>query len=647
VTSPDSPDNARVRLTALGVVVACLFAALFARLWYLQVISAPQAEAAAQNNGVRIVYTPAPRGRILDRNGVPIVDNRISWVVTVSRDTLKFQPQVLGTLSTLLGAKTADLQHKVNDARYSPYVPVPVAADVDPSKIIFIKEHQELFSGVDATAEAVRTYPKGTLAANIVGYVGQISDKELTPQRKKEGYLASDLIGQTGIEASYEDYLRGQPGVTKLQVDSRGRVLGVLASQPPVQGHDVWLSIDLNVQQLAEDSLNEGLTAARQLVDKNVDDPAALANGNDNHYLAPAGAAVVLDPTSGAVLALATNPSYDPLDFIGGISQSKFAAYQDPNNHNPLEDRTIQGLYAPGSTFKLVTAIAGLKYGIVTPETPYNDVGYLQVAERRFYNDNKQAYGQVDLQSAITESSDSYFYSIGEKLYRPPSGGDDLQQVARDLGFGGLSGVPLPNEAGGRIPDEAWRKQVHAQNPVAFPNGSYFVGDNVNTSIGQGDVTVTPLQLANAYATFANGGTLWQPRIALKITDQAGKVLDDLQPLATHKIDLPATWRAPMLAGFEGVVADGNGTAHAAFAGFPLAQIPVAGKTGTAQVGGKQPTSVFASFAPANDPKYVVDVFIEEGGYGANAAAPTVRRIYDGLFNQPLKPVTPPTGGVD
>jgi penicillin-binding protein 2 len=644
VTTPDQPESAHIRLTILGVVVACLFAALFARLWYLQVISGTQAQAVAQNQGVRIVYTPAPRGRILDRNGTPIVTNRISEVVTLSRDSAKRDPTIIGRLATLLGVTSASLQRNVNDQRYSPYGPIPIAQDVDVSKIIFIKEHQEEFPGVDATAQAERAYMPGELgnvAANIVGYVGQITDKELA-QRKKQGYQLGDQIGQTGVEAAYEDALRGQPGVTKLQVDSQGRVLGVLGSQPPVQGHDVWLSIDLNTQKLAEESLAQGIATVQQQTDKS-------SGGPGDKYKVPAGAVSILDPRDGSVLALATNPTYSPADFVNGISTPRFAYYQDPNNHFPLDDRTIQGQYAPGSTFKLVTAIAGLRYGIIGPTTPFVDKGFLQVGPTRFNNDNHQAYGQVNLQRAITVSSDAYFYNIGATLWngRAHYGDDALQNVATDLGFGSPTGIPLPNESGGRVPDAESRKKLHASNPKAFPNGDWFTGDNVNTAIGQGDVAVTPLQLASAYATFANGGTVWQPRIALKITDQEGKVIQQLPPLQTRHIDLPAAWRDPMLAGFLGVVADGDGTAHAAFAGFPLAQHPIAGKTGTAQVQGKQPTSVFAAFAPATNPQFVVDAFLEEAGYGADAAAPVVRRIYDGLFGLPVQPVSIPKSGVD
>ncbi len=644
MTVPAPPESSRVRLTIVAVVVVCLFAALFARLWYLQVISGPQAQVTAQSQGVRLVYTPAPRGRILDRNGTPIVGNRISEVVTVSRDIAKQDPGMLGGLAALLGVTSASLQHTVNDPRYSPYAPVPVARDVDVSKIVYLKEHIDDFPGVQVEAQAVRSYlpgPLGMVAANIVGYVGQITDSQLAAH-KKDGYQPGDEIGQTGVEASYESVLRGQPGITKVQVDAQGRVLGILSSQPPVPGHDVWLSVDLNDQRLAEESLAQGLATVRQINDK-------AYGGPGNPYQASAGAVTILDPRDGSVLALATNPTYAPADFVNGISSQRFAFYQDPQNHFPLDDRTIQGEYAPGSTFKLVTAIAGLRTGVINPDYVFDDTGYLQVGATKFYNDNHQAYGPVNLSRALTVSSDSYFYNVGATLWngRARYGETALQDVARELGFGTPTGIALPNEASGLIPDPATRKRLHAANPQAYPNGEWFTGDSVNSAIGQGDVAVTPLQLANAYATFANSGTLWQPRIALKVTDESGKVLQTFNPVQVRHVDLPPQWRAPMLAGFQGAVADPAGTAHGAFTGFPLAQFPVAGKTGTAQVAGKQPTSVFTSFAPATSPRYVVDAFLEQAGYGADAAAPVVRRIYDGLFNQPVQPVNIPNTGVD
>jgi len=651
MSSQAEVPSAQVRLTVLAVVIVCLFASLFARLWFLQVINEPKAQAAAQGNSVRLVYTPAPRGRILDRNGKVLVDNTVSEVVTISRVTAKAEPDIIGRLALLLSVSNDDLLQRLNDQRYSPYVPVPLAVDVKAPVVVYLREHQLDFPGVEVQPVAERFYPNGSLAANVLGYVGQISGQELTPNRRRVGYQADDQIGKAGVEASYEDALRGRPGLTKLQVDSKGRVLGVLATQAPVQGHDVWLSLDLNVQKLAEESLSEGLVAARLNTNRS-------SGGPGTHYAAPGGAAVVLNPQDGSVLALATNPTYNPQDFTGGISRAKFTQYLNDPGH-PLNDRTIQGLYAPGSTFKLVTAVAGLQSGIINPTQYFNDRGYLQVGRANcslknvavgcFYNDNHLAFGQVNLSRAITVSSDAFFYQIGATFWNDNKkyGDDGLQNVARQLGFGTTTGIPLPNEAGGRVPDKASRAKEHAQYPQIFREGNWFTGDNVNTSIGQGEVAVTPLQLANAYGAFANGGTLWAPQIANKITDQEGKLLQQLSSVNRGHIDLQPEWRDAMLAGFQGVVANGDGTAHVAFSGFPLSQFPVAGKTGTAQVQGKDPTSIFASFAPAANPQFVVDAVMEESGYGADAAAPVVRRIYDGLFNLTPGQVVIGLGGKD
>ncbi len=652
-TQSDAPSP-QVRLTVLAVVIVCLFAALFARLWFLQVINEPTAQAAAQDNSVRIVYTPAPRGLILDRNGNVLVGNTVSEVVSMTDHTALAEPAVISQLALVLNVSDASLEEQVNDKRYGPYDPVPLAENVPASVVVYLRENQSEFSGVQVQAVAERTYPNGSVAANILGYVGQISTQELTPARKREGYQPGDEIGKTGVEAAFESELRGQPGVTKLQVDSHGTVLGVLASKPPVQGHNVWLSIDVNVQKLAEQSLAQGLAATRAMSDRSAGGPGHL-------FAAPGGAVVVLDPKNGSVLALATNPTYNPEDFVGGISETKFAQYLADPDH-PLLDRTIQGVYAPGSTFKLGTAIAGLQAGIISPTTVFDDKGYLQVGSLKcslkfqvagcFSNDNHQVYGDVNLTRAITVSSDAYFYQIGATFWddyqrNGQFGADGLQNGDRQLGYGSPTGIDLPNEASGLVPDAASRAKEHAQYPAAYPNAGWFTGDNVNTAVGQGEVGVTPLQLANAYAAFANGGTLWVPQIALKYTDQQGKVLQTLTPQAKGHITLQPAWSAAMLAGFEGVVASGEGTAHAAFVGFPLSQYPIAGKTGTAQVQGKDPTSVFASFAPANDPQYVVVALMEQSGYGADAAAPVVRAIYDGLFNQTRGQVVIQSGGKD
>jgi penicillin-binding protein 2 len=453
--------------------------------------------------------------------------------------------------------------------------------------------------------------------------VSRISDRQYAGLKSK-GYQQNDEIGQTGIEAAYESFLRGQPAVQKIQVDARGRVLGVIGNQPAVQGHDIKLTIDIHIQQAAEQSLLQGLQAAQQSFD----------SVTHRNFAAPAGGSVVEDPRNGQIIAMATFPTYNPLDFVGGISQQKYASYLN-NPVFPLNDRTIQGQYAPGSTFKLVTATAALQDGLISPSTVYNDTGGIDVGSVHFRNDNGVAYGPVNLPRAITVSSDAYFYTLGAEFWsagvRANYGDDALQSVARSYGFGSPTGIAVPNEAPGKIPDLAMRKKEHTANPAAFPNGGWYTGDNVNLAIGQGEVLVTPLQLANAYATFANGGTLYRPQLALDAEWQTGQIVQTFPPQVMGHVNIPE--RAAMLTGFKGVTSSPGGTAYGAFGGFPLDQFLVAGKTGTAQASpGKQDTSVFTSFGPADNPQYVVDAMLEQSGYGANAAAPTVRRIYDGIL---------------
>jgi penicillin-binding protein 2 len=627
------PDTPRIRLTVLVVVVGCLFAALLARLWFLQVVEAPRAQAAAQSNGIRLIYTPAPRGVIMDRNGVVLVGNANEPVIDVNRQAATQNPSMVMRLAALLGMSVKQLHTALNNLQYSPYAPVPVLPGASPEQILYIQEHQALFPGVEATTESIRTYsPQGKAAGNLLGYVGQISAAELA-KLQGQGYQAGETVGQSGVEATYESVLRGQAGVEKVQVDSKGDVLGVLSSTPPVQGSTLRLSIDSNVQMAAVSSLEQGMAAAQQSYDR----------VTGRNFQAPAASAVVEDPTNGQVLALATVPSYDPSQFVGGISQANYQALRT-NPAFPLEDRTIQGQYAPGSTFKLVTATAGLQYGLVSPNSVFHDTGSIKIGNFIAHNDNNAAYGDVNLARAITVSSDNYFNTIGLNLWygRAQYGDEALQQVARDYGFAAPTGINLPNEVAGKIPTPASYKQDHARDPKVFVQSQWYPGNSDQLAIGQDEVLVTPLQLANAYAAFANGGTLWNPQVAADAESQAGRVVANYAPKPIRTIALHPDWRAAMLQGFSGVVNNPQGTAYGVFGHTPLSTMDIAGKTGTAQVtaAGRQDTSVFTSFAPAASPKYVVDAFVEDAGYGASVAAPVVRQIYDVLFNQPVQPIT-------
>jgi penicillin-binding protein 2 len=621
-------------MAIVGVIGLSLFAAMFTRLWYLQVMDSRELQALATQNQVREVFEEAPRGRILDRKGRPLVANKPSQTVTVSRAEVQEDPDVLVRLAPLLGISQAELTERIDDPRYTRFRPVPVAEDVREELVVYLKERSQDFRGVDVVTSYQRAYPSGTLAAHLLGYVGEINDRELAARKDKD-YRLGDEVGKSGVEHAYEADLRGRPGRTQLEVDARGRVIRTLGSTPPVPGNDVQLTVDIDVQRLAEESLDQGLLAARGRTPRGGGPPLA----------APGGSAVVLDPRDGSVLAMASNPTYDPAAFVNGIRPELFQALQAPGSRFPLNNRAIQGEYAPGSTFKLLTALAALQTGMINSATTVLDTGEYNLRSCRgqtctFRNAGSVSYGRVNLTQALTVSSDVFFYSLGADFwFRGGANAQAIQSTARQLGFGDRTGFALLGEQKGRILDAGTRKKLNESNPKAFPNGRWYAGDNVNLAIGQGETVVTPLQLANAYATFANGGTLYAPRAAARVLEPGGKVVRELPPSAVRQIPLPPNIRVPILQGLSGAVADPRGTAHGAFAGFPIDAFPVAGKTGTAQVVGKNDTAVFAAFAPVHAPQYALSVIMEESGFGGSAAAPVARRVFEGLSGRPLEPV--------
>jgi penicillin-binding protein 2 len=636
-------DN-RVRMSIVGVIVLALFGALFARLWYLQVAATGDFAAAAQSNSVRVINEPPIRGRILDAKGRPLVENRIANVITIDRklDGKKLD-MVVGRLAELLQTPPKEIRKKLADPRISPYTAVPVAFDVGYDKLAYVSEHREDFPGVKAQPMAIRSYVNNAYAAHLLGYVGEINEDELKAQPKSAHYELGDDIGKNGVELTYESDLRGTPGQTRVEVDATGRVLRTLSTKPPQPGNDVKLTLDLDVQKVAEDSLAQGILSVRNLQDRTL--KTAFKK-----FKAPAGAALVLDATTGSVVAMASFPSYDPNKFTNGIPTKTWEDLNNPANAYPLINRAIAGQYAPGSTFKLITAIAGQQAGLINPTKAINDKGtyaYPTDPDHVFTNDNSARYGTVALPKAITVSSDVYFYTIGGDLYYNQKhnlpGGNALQDTARQFGFGKPTGVPLPNEATGRVPDAAWKQKIHDANPQAFPYPDWLPGDNIQSAVGQGDMLTTPLQLANAYAAFANGGTLFEPRVASEVDDAQGKKVRDLAPIKMATVPVPG--RDAMLQGFTGVAEDEKGTAYDVFRDFPAGA--VAGKTGTAQVQGKSSTSWFVGMTPAGAPQYVVLAVVEEGGYGSGTAAPIVHRIMQQLDHLPVTPVavSQPAGG--
>jgi len=648
----------RIRAVAIAVVVVCLFGTLLGRLWYLQVVdaSSPAVQQAA-SQGSETIYIPAPRGEIFDRNGVLLAGNRIEQVVTVQPDAQLTDPGIVDELAAVLDEPVQTVKAALDNPQYSPYQPVPVAEGVSNSVVLAIDENRKLLPGVTVSAEPVRYYPYGPITANIVGYVSQITgpewaaDKSLMCAKGIPCYQANSEIGQAGVEASFESYLRGVPGKEVVEVDAQGHVLGVASYTPPVPGDNIVLSISLADQEAAMAALQNWMQKGRTYIDP--------ASGHLARV--PAAAMVVEDPRNGQILALATAPDYNDNDFVGGISEKQWQYYNNPANDYPLEDRAISWAGATGSTYKLITATAALDYGLRSPYYYYDDTGGITVGGQSFRDNDNQAAGPVDLQEAITISDDAYFYSLGYQFWQIWANGkghpEYLQKVASEYGLGHYTGIQLPGEAPGIVPSQQVFTRQHDQYPQAYPNSYFDPGQEIQMAIGQGEDEVTPLQLADAYSAFANGGTLYVPRIALAVEKPGvngrpnGRPIKLFRPLVKDHVQMPsAADRAVMLAGFEGVTSNPAGTAYGAFTSFPLSRIPVAGKTGTAQVGPDysqvgwpkyiQDTSVFASFAPANNPRFVVDAFFAQAGYGATVAAPAVEQMYTALFglNKPAKP---------
>ncbi len=402
----------------------------------------------------------------------------------------------------------------------------------------------------------------------------------------------------------------------------------------------MYLTIDSKVQRAAESSLAQGIAGARHL--QNPDIKTALVD-----FTAPAGAVVVLDAHNGSVVALASNPTYPPSVWVGGISKTNYANLSNPAGNFPLVDRATQGLYAPGSTFKLVSALAMTNDRIRGINDYYTDTGSVLIGNSTFRNAKNEQFGPVNLQQALTVSSDAYFYTVGNNYWKVWHNGEKarglgIQREARRLGFGSPTGIEL-DESAGRVPDPAWKlAYAHANYKTRKEqddNSTWYPADSIFTAVGQGDVVVTPLQLADAYAAFANGGTLWQPHIEDRVVNPGHKTLLQVKSKAIRHLNLDPNVRAAILAGLQGAVDQPNGTANAAFQGFPLSQFPIAGKTGTAQVNGKGDTSLFAAIFTANNQQYVAVAVVEQAGFGAQTAAPIVRRIIDSMVGQHPGPV--------
>jgi penicillin-binding protein 2 len=645
VSSPEElTGRPQLRLNIVGVVVLVLFVVLILRLWALQVLDHSTYAAAVTANEVRTVSVPAPRGLITARTGSVLAGNQVQYQITLSRTEAAQHPAVVGDVAALVGETPAQVQTALSDSQYSPYEPVPILNGAPMATVQYLEAHPSLFPGVSVQQVTERTYPQGgTVAAQVIGYVNAITATELKAHRTGR-YSEATQFGQSGLENQYQSYLAGTPGTKRLLVNAQGQVVGTLHSSPPVQGNTVVTNIDLGLQKAVQSSLNADVTSDRTTVDPTT----------GNLPAAKTAAAVVMNVQSGAVLAMASYPSYKLTEWLGGISQANYTALE---SQGALNNYAIQGLYTPGSSFKLASATAALQTGLIGASTIFTDPGTYSIPTCKgyctFHDDQPTDAGKITMPLALTESDDDYFYNIGYQFYVNAAkyGATPIQNVANSYGLGELTGIDLPDEVQGRVDSPALRKQLHQATPTAFPYDSWYAGTNLEMAFGQGETVLTPIEMAQAYATFANGGTRYQPQVAAAIASQGGKVLKTFQPKPTGTVNLPASIYQPMLQGFEGVVATPKGTAYAIFkqyAHFSLTSFRIAGKTGSATVSTgttKEPDAWFIGFGPIPNPQYVVVVAVTQGGYGDQAAAPAVINIFNYLVAHPVPSLSLPAKG--
>jgi penicillin-binding protein 2 len=633
-------SKTRTRMKVLAALVVFMFAALGTRLWFLQVLATDEFAALADQNQIRLVPIDPLRGEILDRTGRVLVGNRPSTVVLVDRLEMSGQEeQVLFRLSNLLRIPVSDLLERLDSVKYLPYQPVPVAEDVSKEDVFYIEEHRRLFPGVSYEVDSVRYYSQGSLAAHVLGYVGEVSDRQLA-DGAFEDYRRGQIVGKGGVEATYEPDLFGTSGLRKLLVNAQGTVIDRdFERRDPAPGNNLVLTIDTRIQKLSERSLELGIELARNI--KHTE--------TDRYLRATGGAVLVMDPRNGQVLAMASNPSYDPSIFLGGLSRREARSLDlcppgsglcpPPAHNTPLLDRTIQGLYPAGSTFKPFVAAAALQEGIAKTngffDCPSEYVAPVDPTKHKFRNWSRVDHGFITLNEALVISCDTVFYKFGYdfwlRYHRSKNTSEQFQRHLARMGFGRRTGIDLPGEQMGVVPDHQYVRKVYKRNPKVF--GKFYgwlPGEAINLSIGQGFLSVTPMQLATAYSALANGGTLYQPHVGLRVEHPDGRVVRRIKRQPIGRLPITKRQAAFLRDSLTGVPV--RGTAASAFLGFPFDRVSVAGKTGTADIIPQQPYSWFAAMAPAEDPKYVVVALVEQGGHGSTTAAPIVRRVLEGLF---------------
>ncbi|BDI31029.1 penicillin-binding protein 2 [Capsulimonas corticalis] len=595
-SQPNDRRAVVLRARLFGTFILLLFACLITRLWFLQIVNGDDYHAKAEANQARRIQSRAPRGAIVDCRGDILAANRSRFAVYATPDIVK-DTAVLDRVAELLGMTQQDIAETIKEKKQNRYDPVRIALDVPMTTVTQIEEYKPFLAGVSTEPEPVRWYPHGSLAGNLLGTMGRINENEFRDLKNKGlGYFNDDFLGKTGIEDQYERYLHGAPGGTDVQIDARGRKVRTMNSENATPGSSVQLALDAKVQQAAEQVFAQ------------------------NHYV---GAAVAINPQTGAVLSMVSAPTFDPDDFATGIKAENWKPLSTNPNH-PLIDRTLDAMYPPGSTFKPIVAAAGLETGAMTTHSGAYCPGSYHLGKARF--GCWSVHGSVNFYSAMAGSCDVFFYIYGQAI-----GPDRISTYAKAFGLAEKTGIDLPSEDIGSIPSPAWKKNHFKRYGPEY--SQWFGGDTLHMSIGQGDVLTTPLQMARVTATVANGGDVLKPYVVSRIINHAGETVYQGQRTLVRHVPVSARNMEEVRKAMRYTTTNGTGK----IVDFP--QVQVASKTGSAQTHGSKLThGWFVCFAPYDHPTIAIAAIVEHGGHGAGTAGHVARAMLQTYFHLPVTP---------
>ncbi len=578
----------RIRTAVLCVAVS--FLVLLLRLWYLQILEGDRYFALSTNNRLRVRPVEAPRGFILDRNGEILVENRPTFDLYATPEDVNTPKEVAVALAEILGVSPGEIEVRLAEGRERPYQPLLLRKDLDERMMVAVEERRLDLPGISLRVRPIRAYPSGGIAANLLGYVSEVNQAQLAREEYQD-FRPGENIGQAGVERRFDAFIRGLDGGEQVEVDARGRALRLVSRIEPRSGSNIYLTIDKRIQEAAE---------------------AAFAGKK--------GTVVAMNPTTGEILAMVSRPSYDPNLFAQRLTGEDWQRIATDPSH-PLQNRAFQAQYPPGSVFKLMVAIAGLESGALTPETKFHCPGQFYLGNVKFDDWKKGGHGTLDLRNAIVNSCNVYFYQAGLRV-----GIEEITRISRAFGLGEPPGLGLGDEAKGSLPDPQPRRRGQP---------GWSAGNTVVTSIGQGLVVTSPMQLLSMVSAIANGGTIYRPWVVKKIASLSGEVLDEYEPEPVRQVLVKPETLAFIRQAMLGVVNEGTG-ARAKVPG-----IPIGGKTGTAQVvrkgEGKGQADLkdhgwFVSFAPVDNPQIAVVVLVENGGFGGLVAAPVAKAVYEAAF---------------